>query len=353
MLDSGGLAKGLFADELVASLSERRSVAIDCGGDLRARRRRRASSARSRSRARSTARCCTLPPRARRRRDDRDRAAQLARRRRPPGAPPARPRDADGPPSPGIVQATALAPSGGARRGARQGGGPERARGRRGLAALGRRDRARRRLAPRRSSRAARASAPAERRAGGARPRRAARPEHRVAAGAQLGAAEPEGGGQLRGQLLRAAAAGRRRSPGRSRIRRRRGTPSSPRSRCPRRRPSGRGCAPGRSSSARSPRSRVVSRISRHERAVDLQLGGRQLGEVLDRGVAGPEVVDRDPDAHLAQRLEHPHAAIGVGHRRALGDLDHELLGRHAVLARAARRSAPAARGRAGCGPTG
>jgi thiamine biosynthesis lipoprotein len=34
MLDSGGLAKGLFADELLASLSQRRSVAIDCGGDL-------------------------------------------------------------------------------------------------------------------------------------------------------------------------------------------------------------------------------------------------------------------------------------------------------------------------------
>jgi FAD:protein FMN transferase len=34
MLDSGGLAKGLFADELVSSLSGRCSVAIDCGGDL-------------------------------------------------------------------------------------------------------------------------------------------------------------------------------------------------------------------------------------------------------------------------------------------------------------------------------
>ncbi len=34
MLDSGGLAKGLLADELVAALAERRSVAIDCGGDL-------------------------------------------------------------------------------------------------------------------------------------------------------------------------------------------------------------------------------------------------------------------------------------------------------------------------------
>jgi len=34
MLDSGGIAKGLFADELAATLSTHRSFAIDCAGDL-------------------------------------------------------------------------------------------------------------------------------------------------------------------------------------------------------------------------------------------------------------------------------------------------------------------------------
>jgi thiamine biosynthesis lipoprotein len=34
-LDSGGIAKGLFADLLVAALCEHQSVAINCGGDLR------------------------------------------------------------------------------------------------------------------------------------------------------------------------------------------------------------------------------------------------------------------------------------------------------------------------------
>jgi thiamine biosynthesis lipoprotein len=34
MLDSGGIAKGLFADELAATLSAHRSFAIDCAGDL-------------------------------------------------------------------------------------------------------------------------------------------------------------------------------------------------------------------------------------------------------------------------------------------------------------------------------
>jgi FAD:protein FMN transferase len=33
-LDSGGLAKGMFADELAASLSAHRSFAVDCAGDL-------------------------------------------------------------------------------------------------------------------------------------------------------------------------------------------------------------------------------------------------------------------------------------------------------------------------------
>ena len=39
------------------------------------------------------------------------------------------------------------------------------------------------------------------------------------------------------------------------------------------------------------------------ERAVDLQDVGRQALEVAERRVAGPEVVDRDADAHRAQRV--------------------------------------------------
>ena len=89
-LDSGGLAKGLFADLLAGELADHDAFAIDCAGDLRV----------------GGARCApihvaspfggerlhTLRDRRRRRRHERHRPPQLDRRRRPPRPPPARPR---------------------------------------------------------------------------------------------------------------------------------------------------------------------------------------------------------------------------------------------------------------------
>ena len=110
-LDSGGLAKGLFADLLADELARAR--------ELRGRLRRRPAPRRRGGAARPVARRRPV-----RRRDAAHvrlaaggvatsgiGAAQLARRPRAPRPPPARPRHRRGPPSPAIVQATALAPT--------------------------------------------------------------------------------------------------------------------------------------------------------------------------------------------------------------------------------------------------
>ena len=57
---------------------------------------------------------------------------------------------------------------------------------------------------------------------------------------------------------------------------------------------------------------------------VDLQLVDGQVLEARERRVAGAEVVDREPDAELAQPREHAHRALRVGHDGVLGDLDAE-----------------------------
>jgi hypothetical protein len=43
------------------------------------------------------------------------------------------------------------------------------------------------------------------------------------------------------------------------------------------------------------------------ERAIDLQLVDRQAAQVAERRVAGAEIVDDDPHAHLVQALEAVH----------------------------------------------
>ena len=80
---------------------------------------------------------------------------------------------------------------------------------------------------------------------------------------------------------------------------------------------------------------RRVARVVAHardERAVDLDRLHRQPLEVRERGVAGAEVVDREPEPHLVQAREHLAHAERVGEDRRLGDLELELLGRHAGL---------------------
>ena len=87
--DSGGLAKGLFADLLAERLAGLESFAVDCGGDLRF-----AGPERTLEVADPFGGAPLHVPAGRGRRGhERDRPAQLARPRRPPGAPPARPRD--------------------------------------------------------------------------------------------------------------------------------------------------------------------------------------------------------------------------------------------------------------------
>ena len=76
---------------------------------------------------------------------------------------------------------------------------------------------------------------------------------------------------------------------------------------------------------------RRVARVLRHvhdERLVDLDGVDRQLLEVGERRVAGPEVVDREADAHLRQAVQDRGGAPVVGHDRRLGDLELERTGR-------------------------
>ena len=70
-----------------------------------------------------------------------------------------------------------------------------------------------------------------------------------------------------------------------------------------------------------------IGRHVDHERLVDLDLPHREPLQVGQRGVAGPEVVDRDLDAGRLQPLQR---VLGfAGDDGALGDLEAELLRRH------------------------
>ena len=71
-------------------------------------------------------------------------------------------------------------------------------------------------------------------------------------------------------------------------------------------------------------------RLEREPVVVDERLGhledvDRQPLQRVQRRVAGPEVVDRDPHAERAQALELGDAEPRVLEQRALGDLEHEL----------------------------
>ena len=62
-----------------------------------------------------------------------------------------------------------------------------------------------------------------------------------------------------------------------------------------------------------------------HEGPVDLQHVHRHLPDPGEGGVAGPEVVDRDPEATGVEILEDRLRTVRVGHRRGLRDLDDDL----------------------------
>src|SRR5436305_7663142 len=69
-----------------------------------------------------------------------------------------------------------------------------------------------------------------------------------------------------------------------------------------------------------------VAQHRAHEGAVDLDLARGERGQVVDRGVAGTEVVHGDVDAEVAQRAQDGDRPLRVDHRRALGDLYRDAL---------------------------
>src|SRR5262249_46658584 len=60
------------------------------------------------------------------------------------------------------------------------------------------------------------------------------------------------------------------------------------------------------------------------ERAIDLERVERELAEVAERRVAGPEIVERDPEPHRLERAEQRARRLRVVDERALRDLDLE-----------------------------
>ena len=77
--------------------------------------------------------------------------------------------------------------------------------------------------------------------------------------------------------------------------------------------------------SAVLPASRLDQRID--ERLVDLEDVDGEALEVAEGGVAGPEVVDGDADAHLPELGQGQGRPLGVLHQDALGDLEDQLAG--------------------------
>ena len=60
----------------------------------------------------------------------------------------------------------------------------------------------------------------------------------------------------------------------------------------------------------------------RDEGAVDLDLGHREQPQPQQRRVAGSEVVDRDREPELGERVEHGARLLGLVEHRGLGDFE-------------------------------
>lgn len=58
------------------------------------------------------------------------------------------------------------------------------------------------------------------------------------------------------------------------------------------------------------------------DRSIFSALAHRQVPELGQRGVAGPEVVKRETDAKLADPGEDIQGPFGIAHKGALGDLE-------------------------------
>ena len=83
---------------------------------------------------------------------------------------------------------------------------------------------------------------------------------------------------------------------------------------------------------------RTAARQARDERLVDLELvGHREAADVLERGVAGAEVVDGEPHAEVRAAAARRPWPLEVADEGALGDLEAEGVGRRDGGARARR----------------
>ena len=58
------------------------------------------------------------------------------------------------------------------------------------------------------------------------------------------------------------------------------------------------------------------------EGAIDLDLVERETLQVAQRGIAGAEIVQRDPNAELAQLVQHVQRRFVVANEHGLGDLE-------------------------------
>ena len=93
-------------------------------------------------------------------------------------------------------------------------------------------------------------------------------------------------------------------------------------------------------------RGALVAAQAQDERPVDLEHVDREAVQVRERRVAGAEVVERERDAELVQRLQQRDRGLGLVHERRLGELEAELVGGQAGALEDALDRAEESRGR-------
>ena len=76
------------------------------------------------------------------------------------------------------------------------------------------------------------------------------------------------------------------------------------------------------------------------ERLVDLDLVEREAAQIAQRRIAGAEIVHRDADAEVAQRVQGRERRAAVGEQHRFGDLEFEPLRRASRTAASALRHA-------------
>jgi len=72
----------------------------------------------------------------------------------------------------------------------------------------------------------------------------------------------------------------------------------------------------------------VTLRQIRHERPVDLDLVERKAAQIAQRGIAGAEIIERDPHAEALDPAQRGKRILGVLHEDAFGDLELEAVRR-------------------------